>query len=606
MSLFRSLVAALAQRAARQGIVSREAIERAPEAFSGPITGQKVIPTGSGLHGLAGASGADDPEAVIREFLALPISEQLRIIETEMRGLSGEQQKAALDLLGREMSRKWLPLPGPQTAALTSGADVTLYGGAGGGGKSDWLLGTAITEHRRSLIMRRHFTDLAFLTERAIEINGTRTGFASTPQPVLRTSDGRLVEFGAAQHAGDEQKYQGRPHDFLGLDEAAQFLESQVRFLMGWVRSTDEGQRTRIGLATNPPLSDEGQWLVKMFAPWLDPHHPNPAKAGELRYVVTDENGADRWVDGVGPHMVGGREVKALSRTFIPAKLSDNPYLARTEYASKLDALPEPLRSAVRDGNFMAVRADDAFQVIPSEWVRLAQARWTERPPETQAMTCIAVDSAGGGSDAAPIAHRYGEWFGPIDVVKGPETADGRYMGARVLMLRRNNCQVVVDIGGGYGSEIVTTLKDNEAPVVGFKGAFESAAVSNGSGLKFANKRAEVWWRFREALDPAGSHRIALPPDQELSADLCTPRLDAKAMQGRGVIKVELKEEIRERLGRSPDKGDAVVMCWAYGGLLEYERKQSGGGRRFVNGPHKQAKANVGYEKSKRMYRRYG
>jgi hypothetical protein len=542
-------------------------LRRDPNGFAGPIAVPDRLPGEPAVAALY----ADQDE--LEAFLALPPAQQIAAIEAELAQLPAAQQRLVAEILKKELARKWLPLPGPQTAALQSQADILLYGGAGGGGKSATLLGLALTEHKRSLIMRRQYTDLRALTDELIKFNGTRNGFNGSAPPSLRTDDGRLIEFGAAAHAGDEQSFQGQPHDFLGVDEAAQFLESQVRFLMGWVRSTEEGQRTRVVLATNPPLSDEGQWLVAMFAPWLDPQHPNPAKPGELRWYVTDEAGDDLEVDGPGPHMVGGREVRALSRTFIPAKLSDNPYLARTDYAAKLDALQEPLRSAVRDGNFMAVRSDDAWQVIPSEWIRLAQARWTPRPPPGQDMTCIALDPAGGGKDAGTIAHRYGTWFGPVLAEKGPQTADGRFMGARVLMERRNNCQVVVDVGGGYGSEAVTTLKDNEAPVLGFRGSDASTGKSIGSGLSFANMRAEVWWRFREALDPQSPDPIALPPDQELAADLATPRLNARAMQVRGVIQVEDKEDIRKRLGRSPDKGDAVVTCWPYGGLLQHERK---------------------------------
>ena len=525
-------------------------------------------------------------------FLALPPSEQMALIEAELSKLPPHEQRAISEILRKELAKKWLPLPGPQTQALNSQADILLYGGAGGGGKSATLLGLALTQHKRSLIMRRQYTDLRALTDEIIKFNGTRNGFNGSSPPSLRTEDGRLIEFGAAAHAGDEQSFQGQPHDLLGIDEAAQWLESQVRFLMGWVRSTEPGQRTRVVLATNPPLSDEGQWLVSMFRPWLDPQHPNPAKPGELRWYVTDEEGKDREVDGVGPHMVGGKAVKAMSRTFIPAKLSDNPYLANTEYAAKLDALQEPLRSAVRDGNFMAVRSDDAWQVIPSEWIRIAQARWTPRPPPGQTMTCISLDPAGGGKDAATIAHRYGMWFGPVVSEKGQQTADGRYIGARVLMERKNNCQIVVDVGGGYGSEAVTTLKDNEAPVIGFRGSDGSTAKSMGSGLEFVNLRAETWWRFREALDPSSPDPIALPPDSELAADLATPRLNARAMQTRGVIQIESKEDIRARLGRSPDKGDAVVTCLPYGGLREYERKQT---------PRLPTMAHTGYSAQKKF-----
>lgn len=565
-------------------------LEHEPPGYAGTVSPHAPMARGKTLDAIYEAGGGSDDE-LIAAFQRLPISEQMAAIEREFVGLKDNEKRSIIDALKFGLSAKWIPVPGPQSEVLATEAYITLFGGAGGGGKSEALLGLALTRHKRSLIMRRQFADLDFLTERAVHINGTRNGYSATPRPKLRATDGRLVEFGAAQHPGDEEKYQGQPHDFLGIDEAAQFLESQIRFLMGWMRTTDKKQRTRIVLASNPPLSDEGQWLVTMFRPWLDPHHPNPAKPGELRWFITDEEGKDREVDGPGPHKVGARDVTALSRTFIPAKLIDNPYLSRTDYAAKLDAMPEPLRSAVRDGNFMAVRGDDAFQVIPSEWIRLAQARWEPGPPAKRDMTCISVDPAGGGADAATIAARHGNWYAPVVSERGPQTADGRYIGARTLMERKNNCQIVVDVGGGYGGEVVSTLKDNEAPVIGYRGSDASTGEALGNGLKFANMRAETWWRFREALDPKIGEGIALPPDQELAADLATPRISARALQTRGVILVESKEEIRERLGRSPDKGDAVVVCRQFGGLLEMKRKET---------PRFPTHANVGHQAAKR------
>ena len=72
--------------------------------------------------------------------------------------------------------------------------------------------------------------------------------------------------------------------------------------------------------------------------------------------------------------------------------------------------------------------------------------------------------------------------------------------------------------------------------------------------------RAEAYWRFREALDPAqdGGSRIALPHDPELLADLTTPRFEVTSSG----IKITPKDKVVETLGRSPDKGDAVVMAW--------------------------------------------
>jgi hypothetical protein len=85
---------------------------------------------------------------------------------------------------------KWVPNPGPQTDAYFCPADVLLYGGQGGGGKSDLGLGLAFTAHHRSLIMRRKYANLSALTERAIKINGSRDGFNGSPPPLLRTDDG--------------------------------------------------------------------------------------------------------------------------------------------------------------------------------------------------------------------------------------------------------------------------------------------------------------------------------------------------------------------------------------------------------------------------------
>jgi hypothetical protein len=539
-------------------------------------------------------------EASVEAFLALPIAKQLAILEQELEKLKPDERRVLMELLAPELGCKWLPQPGPQTAAVNSEADVLLYGGAGGGGKSDLILGLAQTQHKRSLIMRREFGDLAFLTERTIQINKGRNGYAGTPHPVLRTDDDRLIEFGACSKPGDEQSYQGRPHDLLAIDEAAQFLESQIRYLMGWVRTTEPNQRCRVILASNPPLSDEGQWLISMFRPWLDPGHPNPAKPGELRWYITDAAGEDREVDGPGQYPVGERHVRAMSRTFLPARLTDNAYLTRNDdYAAKLDALPEPLRSAVRDGNFMAVRGDAAWQVIPSEWVRKAQARWVPEGAGNKPMTCIAVDVAQGGGDSTVVASRYAWWFAPLVAQKGKDTPDGRAVAAMVLIERKNACQIVVDIGGGWGGDTVGRLKDNldhslnstsQSFVLGYRGADGSTATAKGTGQPFANKRAEDWWRMREALDPVNGDMLALPPDAELLADLCTPRINARAIEQRGEIQIESKEDIRRRLGRSPDKGDAVVMCRSHGGLLEHLKTQVNHGRPRVVLGHAGAK----------------
>jgi hypothetical protein len=489
--------------------------------------------------------------------------------EKEREALKAEAMKATKDV-------QWIPNPGPQTDAYFCKADVLLYGGQGGGGKSDLLLGLAFTSHKRSLIMRRQYTDLGAITERAIKINGGRDGFNGSPPPKLRTKDGRLIEFGAAAKLGDEQHWQGQPHDLLGFDEAVQFLELQVRFLMGWVRSADEGlstdkAKTRSILATNPPITAEGQWIVGYFRPWLDITHHNPAKPGDLRWFVTDPDGKDMEVDGPEPITFPGLTKPTIpkSRTFIPAALADNPFLINTGYQAELDALPEPYRSAVRDGNFMAARQDAPNQVIPAAWVISAQERWTKTPPRGIPMCTLSVDASGGGDDPMVLSSRHDGWFAELIEVPGksiPMASIGKFSAGVVVAHRRDGATVVVDMGGGYGSALYEHLKDNDIQTVAYKGAETATKRTFDRKLGFVNKRSESYWKFREALDPnqPGGSPIALPPDPKLVADLTAPTFEIVA---RGV-KVEPKEKIIERLGRSTDRGDAVVMAWSAGATM--------------------------------------
>jgi hypothetical protein len=456
----------------------------------------------------------------------------------------------------------WSPLPGPQTQALESAADVVGYGGAAGGGKSDLILGLPLTRHRKAIVFRREFVQLRDIASRAKDI------LAAAPDPgqfngsalTWKFADGRQLELGAVQHPDDWRKYRGRPHDFIGFDEATEFLESQVRALSGWLRTTVPGQRCRIVLTFNPPTHADGQWVIRYFAPWLDRKHPRPAAPGELRwYAMVGGKEVER-PDGA-PFDHDGAAVAPQSRTFIPARLADNPHLVATGYGRQLENLPEPLRSQLLFGDFDAGVADDPWQAVPTAWVEAAMARWPGRSPAGP-ITCLGLDVAHGGKDQTVIARRHDAYFAVLLAYPGSATPDGRSAAALVAAaIDAPDCPINVD-AIGYGASAAERLKDKPPEGHGLLAhpvnvAAKSAFRDRSGKFGMVNLRAEMYWRLREALDPESGQEMALPPDAELKADLCAPRYEI-APAG---IRVEAKPDIIARLGRSPDRGDAVALA---------------------------------------------
>lgn len=525
--------------------------------------------------------------------MALTLLEE---ITQKLGVLSPDDKRAVVETaVAATAGLKWIPSPGRQTEAYFSLADCLLYGGEPGGGKSQLLLGLAFNCHQRSLIMRRQYGDLERIIEDALKIHGSRDGFNGSPPPRLRIDDQKVINFRAAQRIGDEQGTMGQGRDLLGLDEATHFAESQVRFLMGWVRSEDPNQRCRTVLATNPPLTAEGLWVNKMFAPWLDPNYPNPAAYGELRWVVSDEEGLDEWVNGPDDvRIVRGKVIRPTSRTYIPSSVKDNPYYAASDYERQLDALPEPYRSLLM-GGFQTSFKDSDFQVIPTAWITAAQERWKPDGYKAYAMTAMAYDPADGGRDSAELCWRHGGWYAPFVSEKGSTTSDPAFAFANIMAKRTDNAPVVVDVGGGYGGKITLRLADNQIPFKKFNGAEKSGERSKGSNIPYANKRAEAYFKFRDELDPdqQGGSAIALPPDPELKADLAAVCYDAHSLQVRGVYQIESKEDIRKRLGRSTGKGDAAVMCLSGGDAAVKKAKNQMSAL--------PTRSNIGYSNIKRL-----
>lgn len=522
------------------------------------------------------------------------------------------------EVLDAEAKMAFIPSPGPQMEARASQADILLFGGEAEGGKTAFGVGLALVDHQRSLLMRRVGTQLRALTTEAIKFNGTAEGFNGSYPQRLRTPDGRQLDFGSAQFAGDELAWRGNPHDYIYIDEAGEWLRSQIRNLIGWVRTPIPGQRTRIVLGSNPPTSQDGEWMVEMFAPWLDPRHPNPAKEGELRYFIMDGDN-DLEVSGPGMFSPAGEKVEdaaqyqrdtgtkpltAMSRTFIRSSRFNNPFRDPTSEA-KLDMMPEPMRSAIRDGNFMVSRRDDLQQMIPTEWVRQAQARWTPTPPEGAPMCAMGVDIAQGGGDETVLASRYDGWFAPLVREPGAKTPTGNEVAGLIIANRRHNATIILDMGGGYGGGTYMRLCENidEEDIICYKGASGTMKRTKDGKLKFVNVRMAAYWKLREDLDPGqpGGSPIILPPGNKLISQLTAMKFKVTA-QGIAPTEDSTKEAITKRLGESTNDADAVVMCW-WGG--KNVTNIEGGWGRNNNTGGESLRVNIAHADIKRNRRNY-
>lgn len=516
-------------------------------------------------------------------------------IEELLPFLTGEE-RAELESLLATMQEVWVPQVGPQMDAYYSQADVLGYGGAAGGGKTDLAAGLALTAHERVLYVRRQKVQTEGFVQRLTQILGTDNGYNS--QKSIWNTGSSLITIAGCDNPGDEKKQQGIPRDLHIYDEVTEQREWQVRYMMGWNRTENPNQRVRTLMAFNPPTTAEGRWVIHYFAPWLDRKHHKRAADGELLYMTSIGDQPDVVVPDGRPFVVehpngepigemvydfdpadykGANATKIItpkSRTFIQSRVTDNHYYMKSGYASQLQALPEVLRKQMMDGDFDAGLEDDANQLIPTEWIEAAMKRWRPRI-EKGVMDSMGVDvsrgSMGGttglsSKDRTVISCRHGTWFDDLVSLKGVNVMDGPAVASHVIARRRDNAVVHIDIVG-VGTSPYDFLVTSHVQTIGINGGAKSLGMTENSQLAFVDLRAELYWRLREALDPMNPEPLYLPDDAELLADLAAPRwwltpAGIRVEPKKGKPNADGKPTgLVARLGRSPDKGDAVAYA---------------------------------------------
>jgi hypothetical protein len=182
--------------------------------------------------------------------------------------------------------------------------------------------------------------------------------------------------------------------------------------------------------------------------------------------------------------------------------------------------------------------------LIPTALVEAARARWVAPAGRPDAAGC---DVARYGADETVVI-AIGDGGHPWE----PEARHGQDLMATAGQLRALNARRTYVDDTGVGGGVTDRLAELEVPVHG-----ENFGEAARDSERFVNRRTELWWGAREALQ-AG--RVSVPPDPALAADLSSVKY---SFDSRGRIKLESKDELKKRLKRSPDRGDAYVLAVA-------------------------------------------
>lgn len=244
----------------------------------------------------------------------------------------------------------WTPQP-KQALMLSRPEYEGFYGGAAGGGKSDYLLVEALRQvhipHYTAIIFRKTYPQLSELIDRSRILY-------SRAFPKARYNDskhfwlfpsGAKIYFGNMTRVADKINYQGKRYDFIGFDELTHFTWEEYSYMYSRNRPSGKGTKVYRRSTGNPGGIGHG-WVKEYFVTAGEPYKP-----------------VESIIDVVD--LQGKKTSYKRSKIFIPSKVYDNEKLLEADpnYIANLSLLDEADRSALLDGNW------DSFSgQVFSEW----------------------------------------------------------------------------------------------------------------------------------------------------------------------------------------------------------------------------------------------
>jgi hypothetical protein len=255
------------------------------------------------------------------------------------------------------------PQDGPQTEFLSTSADIAIYGGAAGGGKT-WALLLEPLRHIANpafgaVVFRRTSVQVrneGGLWDESLKLYNIAGGKPREHDLWWKFPSGASISFAHLEHDKNVYDWQGSQIPLICFDELTHFTEGQFWYMLSRNRSTC-GVQPYVRATCNP---DVDSWVAQFIAWWInqDTGYVIPERAGKLRWFVRiGENLI--WADSPAGllqyrHPLTGEPIPPKSVTFIPSSLADNHILMMSDpgYMANLMALPLVERERLLNGNW--------------------------------------------------------------------------------------------------------------------------------------------------------------------------------------------------------------------------------------------------------------
>lgn len=289
------------------------------------------------------------------------------------------------------------PQKGPQEMFLSTPADICIYGGAAGGGKTFGLLLDPLryknVNRYSAVFFRKNNIQIhaeGGLLDESISmysgISGARLKYSPRPRWYFR--NGGKIGFAHIERDDDLSKWQGSQITAIMFDELTHFTEKQFFYMLSRNRSVC-GVKPYVRATCNP---DADSWVAKFIEWWIDPDtgYPVPERSGKIRWMLRREDSI-YWADGKKELWeqfnlkTDEEKAEPKSVTFIASTIYDNKVLLEKnpQYLANLKAMATVERERLLNGNwkikpaaglfFKRTQVGDILQSLPADverWVR--------------------------------------------------------------------------------------------------------------------------------------------------------------------------------------------------------------------------------------------